>query len=194
MATASSLVGLLGGTRLAQNISALAVATTPMVIMQATSTQNDLVCGFFVAAVAFFAFKIGLQPNRWDKAYLSLAMALAIATKGTAYVLLPPFVIWALWVTYTSGGIRATLALGAMVGVAVLIFNSGHWIRNFELWSYPLGDPLELQFYKNQLHGLKETILSMVLNTLMHMGTPFVRINSFMEQTASRVSVWLGFP
>ena len=192
MATASSLVGVLGGTRLAQNMSALAVATTPMVIMQATSTQNDLVCGFFVAAVAFFAFKIGVHPNKWDRAYLSLALALAIVTKGTAYVLLPPFIIWALWVTYTTSGIRATLAFGQMALFAVLIFNSGHWIRNFELWGNPLGDPWLLEFYENQSHGLKEMTLSMLLNTLMHLGTPFVRINSFLEQTASVVSIWLG--
>ena len=192
MATASSLVGILGGTRLAQNISAMAIATTPMVIMQATSTQNDLVCGFFVAAVVFFAIKIGVQPNRWDRAYLSLALALAIATKGTAYVLLPPFMIWALWVTYKTSGIRATLAFGQMAALAVFIFNSGHWIRNFELWGYPLGDPWLLEFYENQSHGLKEMTLSMLLNTLMHLGTPFVRINSFLEQTASMVSIWLG--
>ena len=55
-----------------------------------------------------------------------------------------------------------------------------------------MGDPLELQIYNNQVHGVKETILSLILNTLMHMGTPFLGVNSILEQIARAVSDWLG--
>lgn len=192
MAVTSSMVKILGGSPWAQTISILAVATTPMVIMQATSTQNDVVCSFFVAAVAFFSFKLCLQPQKWDWAYLSLAVALAVASKGTAYAFLPPFIIWALWDTFRKNGIRAMLKLGVLIGFTVVLLNGGHWFRNFNLWGHPLGDPEWLGLYRNELYGLKELVQNVLLNTLLHLGTPFVRVNSFLDALASFTSSWTG--
>jgi dolichyl-phosphate-mannose-protein mannosyltransferase len=193
MAATGSIVKTLGGNAKAQCISVLAVATTPMVIMQATSTQNDLVCGFFVVAVALFSLRISLQRKPNDSLYLALAAALAVATKGTAYVFIPPFIIWALWQAYRKEGTRAMLGLGALVWITMLLINGGHWIRNFHLWGQPLGDPEWLELYRNHIYGLKQLGLSVLLNTLLHLGTPFVHVNSFLEQIASwAASAWAG--
>ena len=71
------------------------VATTPMIILQSTSTQNDLVCGFFVVAAAYFLFERLATSSTKHQLYFSLSVALAIATKGTAYLILTPFVAYA---------------------------------------------------------------------------------------------------
>ncbi|QOJ35634.1 MAG: hypothetical protein HRU82_12090 [Nitrospira sp.] len=80
----SLLVRILGGALLAQSLAALVVASTPMVILQSTSTQNDVVCRLFVVAAVYFAFERLTMSSKKAEWYLPLSVALAFATKGTA--------------------------------------------------------------------------------------------------------------
>jgi hypothetical protein len=58
----------------------------PQPLMQSTTTQNDLIETFFVGATAFFMVR-GLRDRSYgDMAIAALAVAMAIGTKGTAFV------------------------------------------------------------------------------------------------------------
>ncbi|MEU4772830.1 hypothetical protein [Micromonospora sp. NPDC023644] len=69
----------LGGGRRAQLLTAFVLATTPMVALQATSTQTDLVCAAWVACAGTLALD-GLRR----RAGLGAALALGAATGLTA--------------------------------------------------------------------------------------------------------------
>ena len=58
----------------------------PQPLMQSTTTQNDLIEAFFVVTTAFFMVR-GLRDRSYgDITIAALALAMAIGTKGTAFV------------------------------------------------------------------------------------------------------------
>jgi len=88
MIATSALAGELGATVRGQIITALLVATTPNAILQATGAKNDCVLSFWLLCVILFsrrALEPGQQP--WIAA---CAVALALLTKGTAYLFILP--------------------------------------------------------------------------------------------------------
>ena len=71
---AARITAQLGGGRRAQLLTAFVLATTPMVVLQATSTQTDLVCAAWVACAATLALDglrrragSGHAARRWGR-------------------------------------------------------------------------------------------------------------------------------
>ena len=188
----SLLVRLLGGALFAQSLAALVVASTPMVILQSTSTQNDVVCGFFVVAAVYFGFERVAAWSKKHEWYLPLSVALAFATKGTAYLILLPFVGYALIVVIKKEGFRAGFRLTGIMVLAILLLNIGHWSRNIGLWHHPLGDPQWLRQYQNESFGVSETLSNVVRNVALHLGTPSSKVNAFTEAVVQKIHEVLG--
>ncbi len=132
--------------------AALLVATVPMAILQSTSTQNDVVvAGYLLAAVFFLsrAFAADGAPFR-DLALGGAAVGVGLATKGTAYLLVTPFL--AVAGVAALGRImrrrererRAWAAgLGAAVALVILT-NVGFWARNARALGSPVGSAYEV--------------------------------------------------
>ena len=188
----SLLVRLLGGTLGAQSLAALVVASTPMVILQSSSTQNDVVCGFFVVVAVYFAFERLVTSSKEHEWYLPLSVALAFATKGTAYFILLPFVGYAMVGVMRQEGLRACSRLIGIMVLAILLLNVGYWARNFGLWHHPLGDPQWLVKYQNESFGMSETLSNVVRNLALHLGTPSSKVNAFTEALAQRIHSVIG--
>jgi Dolichyl-phosphate-mannose-protein mannosyltransferase len=186
MVSVSLLVRILGGASFAQSLAALVVATTPMIILQSTSTQNDLVCGFFVVTAVYFLFE-RLATSTKHELYFPLSVALAIATKGTAYLILAPFVAYAFIGVSKQEGIRGGVRLAGMLIIAALLLNAGHWTRNLSLWHHPLGDPKWLVQYQNESFGISETFSNVVRNAALHVVTPSERVNILTYSAVRRV-------
>ena len=91
---ASLIARQLGASARGQAFAALFCATTPMAILQASSTQNDLVTSLWLLAVASYALSWRREPGPWLAAGLGAALGLAVLTKITAYVLALPWVVW----------------------------------------------------------------------------------------------------
>ncbi len=132
--------------------AALLVATIPMAILQSTSTQNDLVLAGYLLAAAFFflrAFMAEGAPLR-DLALGGAAAGLALATKGTAYLLAIPLFGAAAGaalgrLTRSQGrGLRTwTAGLGAAAALAILP-SAAFWTRNTLSLGSPVGSPWEV--------------------------------------------------
>jgi hypothetical protein len=58
----------------------------PQPLMQSTTTQNDLIEAFFIASTAYFVVRGLRDRSRGDMIVAALALALAVGTKGTAFV------------------------------------------------------------------------------------------------------------
>lgn len=88
----SAIARSIGGGYASQVGAAVFIATLPMGILQASSTQNDLVIAFWVLCIAFQYLAWRKSPS-WSNALLfGLMVGLAILTKGTGYIYALPFV------------------------------------------------------------------------------------------------------
>jgi len=81
---AGEICRLIGGSALARGMTQLAVATLPMAILQASSTQNDLVASFFTATCVFFVLRLRHGQAEVFLIPAIMAAALAFHAKGTA--------------------------------------------------------------------------------------------------------------
>ncbi len=129
----------LGGARSAEAMGMLLTATLPMAILQASSTQTDLVMAFFAMASIHYLLRVRPDGAVCLVYGAVLAAALAMHAKGTALMLLSGFVI-----VYGSRIlIRARSfrffghALAALVLAGLLL--SGHLLRNVAAYSTPVG-------------------------------------------------------
>ena len=134
----SLIVRELGGDRRAQALSAAICATLPNAILQASGAKNDLVVAAGLTSFFYFAMRYGRHGAGADLAVASAAGALALFTKGTAYLFLPPLAIAVLVLSEKRGGMTFwNLALGG--AVATLLVNGPLYFRNIQLSGSPLG-------------------------------------------------------
>ena len=119
----SAIAGQMGlGTR-GQAFAALVCATLPNAILQASGAKNDFLLALWLVCAVYFSLKK-------DALNLGLAVGLAVATKATAYLFLPPLVLWLLLRDRRG-------ALSALAGV--LLLNTPQYVRNVRLSGSPLG-------------------------------------------------------
>jgi 4-amino-4-deoxy-L-arabinose transferase-like glycosyltransferase len=174
---ASLIARQLGARRSAQLLAALFVATLPMVIMQASSTQNDLLQGLWMLVLMYATLELRNQMS-WQALLLAGAgLGLAVLTKATSYVLIPPVVIffgviairqlgWGIW--------KAILGTG---GVALLIVAS-MMVRHTLLFGNPVGlAPNEGQT-TNAIFGPHVTLSNVMRNASLHVITPDKWVNA----------------
>jgi hypothetical protein len=77
---------LLGFAREPSAFAACLFVLLPQPVMQSTTSQNDLIEAFFMVSTAFFVVRGLRDRSRGDMAVAALALALAVGTKGTAFV------------------------------------------------------------------------------------------------------------
>ncbi len=138
-------------------------ASLPMAILQASSTQNDLVVSLWVTLLAY-AVLAYRETNRplWALS-AALAVGLALRTKGTAYMWAFPLGVWWLVLMVRRRAWR-------WIGIAALLAGSlvvGPWYRNVQVFGHPLGSPSVRSFYTVQRFSLR----GWVSNTLRHMAS-----------------------
>jgi hypothetical protein len=103
----------------------------PEPILQASSTQNDLVVALFVAAAAVFGMR-GLRDGALgDLVVAALAVGLAIGTKGTTLALLPSLAIIFAVTAWRARTARRVMAAGlAAAVVAVVALGAWGYVLN----------------------------------------------------------------
>ena len=129
---ASALAADLGASSRAQIITAILVATTPNAILQATGAKNDCVLSFWLLCVILFSRRaLEFKQPPWIAA---CAVALALLTKGTAYLFVLPILL-----AIVLPRIRQSAALIAASLLLTVLLNGPFYLRNFELSGNPLG-------------------------------------------------------
>jgi hypothetical protein len=187
-AVASSLVAReLGAGSRSQAGAAVFAVTAPMAVLQGSSSQNDLVAGFWLLGVAFFLL-LSLKGNV-SLAPLGFAacLGLALLTKGTSYLFAAPLVVWfAVVLTRRGTGARRPALLGALL---VLALNLPHWSRNLSLFGSPLGTGHGVL---NARAGAAALLSNAVRNLAIHLATPFPAANRGVEEAVAGFHRLLG--
>ncbi|MET8043280.1 glycosyltransferase family 39 protein [Micromonospora sp. NPDC005215] len=114
---AARITAQLGGGRRAQLITAFVLATTPMVVLQATSTQTDLVCAAWVACAATLVLDGLRRRTGWGTLLgLGAATGLTALTKTSGLIAVGPLlVLWGLAQLRLALATRAPAAGGSTV-------------------------------------------------------------------------------
>ncbi|MDZ4169202.1 MAG: hypothetical protein U1E26_06055 [Coriobacteriia bacterium] len=136
MLVAVSLIALrLGATTRGQWFATLTAATVPMAVLQAPTTQNDLMCAAWCLIAVYGVLGLvssfsnendtSVSTTAWTT-WAAGAAALAYLTKPTAVLLLAPFAVWLL-----LGPIRSTKPLRFLkitgLALATVLLLSGPW-------------------------------------------------------------------
>jgi hypothetical protein len=175
---ASLLAKDLGASRLGQGMAAVFAATLPMAILQASSTQNDLVVSFWLLVFAHFALRAWagkMELSGWLLAGGSLG--LAVLTKATALTVAFPLGLALALGAIARGRAQGARGLAAAALLALAV-NAGYMTRNLSLFGSPLGGD----------HGTVNTAFSPGLllsnvarNLSLQLLTPFPSWNARVE-------------
>ncbi|GII22248.1 hypothetical protein [Planosporangium mesophilum] len=143
---ASRVAAQLGAGRLGQLAAAFVVATAPAVVLEATSTQTDLLAAAWCACAATLAVGVAWsRSGASDTLLLGAALGLATLTKSTGMVVAGLMV--ALWFAVRAARVRSSRAAARLAGsglavtVAALAITGPFLARMAVTYANPLGPP-----------------------------------------------------
>ena len=197
---AGSLIGVtliaeqLGATPRGQVYAAAIAATIPMGILQASSTQNDYAAAFWLVCFVYFGFAFKCSGKMKDALAMGVALGIAILTKATIYIFAIPFLFWFSLSVLLKDRLSAIRPL-VTIAMIVLLLNSGHYIRNNDLYGSPLGPGQESEIgykYSNDIFTVQVLASNMIRNFAMNLGTPNYNTNVELDRFFYKVHEWIG--
>jgi len=133
----SKIAGHLGMNKKMQIITALFFATVPMAILQASSTQTDLVETFCIICMTERLLAWRKTGTLFESITFGIALGLSILTKGTAYPIAFPFVLY--FAVICIKYFRKRFIGGCLAAILCLLINMPHYTRNYMVFNNPLG-------------------------------------------------------
>lgn len=172
----------LGASSSGQVFAAVISVTIPMGILQGSSTQNDYVVSFWLVCFTYFAILLKESGKHLYSLAVGASLGLAILTKATTYIYAFPLMVWIGLSLIKSRRIKG-LWLIALILIIATVINFGHYSRNYNLYSNPLGPGQEGEDYKysNDVFTIASVTSNAIRNIGLHIGTPFERVNSLLE-------------
>jgi hypothetical protein len=191
---ASEIARLLGRSAFERRLATFVVATTPGLVLEATSTQTDVVAAFWVAVVAYLSLAEWVSPStEWTaSAWIGAALALAIGTKGTALPFGLPWLAVALVAILRARGVGATIRAIAVTTTAVVGLSAASWLRNLLVFNGPLG-PASVQTLLRPAGLDPATVIgNLAANLAIHLGTSWAAANAALEGAVRALHARLG--
>lgn len=183
MVASAGIALRIGGGLFAQLAATVVMGTIPMGILQASTTQNDLLHGLFLTAAFLGMIMVRKGLGAFAHGVMWLSIGLALLTKGLSYIWVPAIALVAFpWQhCLSSRGIKR-VALGMLV---VLLLNSGFWLRNAVSFGHPLAPVGEgpVKFAQFPVEKVSLTILvsNLTRNLFLHANAPFVDLRPYLQ-------------
>lgn len=161
---------------------AMLLFTIPNVVLQASSTQNDIVVSFFILSATGFAIKSFREDNITDYFYFGISVGLAMLTKGTAYIYLAPIILmfgFAIILKIFKSHKFSSISYAIMAALIAIALNTGQFYRNQQLSGNILGiSERENNRYINQTMDTEVLVSNFIKNASLHLGPyPLSRIS-----------------
>jgi hypothetical protein len=169
-----------GARGVGQGLAAIFVGSMPMAVLQASSTQNDLVAALWVVAAVVFGLRTLRGHSRSDAVLLALSLGLAAATKMTTVVFLAPFGIAWLVTMLRRGPIRPAVLRVVAVAAAVGLLAGPHLVRVADVWDSPFGPDGEAgedYTYLSDSFTASSMLSGVSRNLAIHLTTPWPELN-----------------
>lgn len=187
------IAGELGACPPGQIAAAFVAMTTPMAILQATSTQSDLT---ETAAVLLLVHTVLVDRRAppgdlGSAALVGLAVGLVTLTKSTGFIFALP--IMALWLAGRRAPVRRVISALGLVILFFLAINGPSFARNLTSWRSPLGPPSSSDMV-NDHFGAGLTILNAARLAGSELTTPSTRVNQQIVTWVNGLGDVLGIP
>jgi len=175
----------LGAGARGQALAAIASATIPEGILEASGPMNTYVISFWIVTSVVFLLDWNENPGWLNTVCVGLAAGLAMLTKGTAYVYLP-FLVMACWWMGTASTRILFLKRSPIFLIAILALNAPQFVRCYQLTGTPLGLPLPFSYPRVDVMmahvSLQGTAANIIRNVSLHFGTPTDTSNRLVER------------
>jgi len=168
-------------------IAFLFCLTIPSVVLQASTTKNDIVCAYFVITSVLFLIRTYHNPNVLSFSFLGITIGLGMLTKGTFYVFVFPTLLLFL-IFFLRDVIKqkkyTTILIGLISVFFIIIINIGYFSRNYSINQHILNiDDVEHKMYSNENMNTTLFISNLLKNVGLHMSYPFAeKYNSFITE------------
>lgn len=161
----SLIAHALGAGRRGQIISAVLCASIPVGILQASSTQNDYAAALWCTACVYFGLSWLSRPRNHTALMASLCLGLAVLTKSTSFLFLPPFFIWLTFKALRLHSRKFPAAAALLIAVPLLI-NAPQFLRNYNL----NGNMFSLTSESSSVTNAKHTPQAIISTALRYLG------------------------
>ena len=164
-----------------QLIAAVAITAMPMAILQASSTQNDLVVSSFIMAFALYMLRLRNNFSSVNLLLVAFSLGFALLTKGTAYIYCAALGLsLAVPIFLDCKNEKARLlrisAGLTLVVVFALLLNGGHLWRNYRLYGTPMP---KQEGFVNEDKSAKALLSNILRNGVLHLVTPFRQLTDY---------------
>jgi hypothetical protein len=183
MIVVSLIARELGGDRRAQVLAAVVSGTIETGILGASGTKNDYVLAYWVAASVLLLLRWKRGQSWAVTLGVGSAMALAVFSKGTAYLFLPPLVV-ACFFMWEWKARRAFLWRLPVFILLVAMVSGPLWARNYRFSGSPLGlpyfdgaGPNEGRMFGNKHITPTRSLANVIRNVGLNLAVPSKRIN-----------------
>ena len=154
----------------------LLLISIPAVVLQATTTKNDIITGFFILGAILYLFKIYRLNKKEDIILLSFIIGLGMLTKGTTYLFfLPVFIVFGILFLKQIVKEKNLFIIKNVhwIIVIVIAINLGHFQRNYSLNKDILNiDEQEAKNYSNEDLSITTTFSNILKNLALHIPYP----------------------
>jgi hypothetical protein len=151
----------------------LLAAALPMGVLQASSTQNELVAAFWLLHLFLSLKTCEGSPRLADSLFAGLSLGLLLATKGTAYLYAAPLLAVCFLRNLRNIGNLRALVITLLIGLAV---NAPYFARELAAFGTPLPSAGEALF--NGRHTPAALLSNLLKNGALELNGPFAWWNS----------------
>ena len=172
------LAEIAGANKKVQYLSFFISATIPILILQSSSSQNDVTVSFFIVMTAYFLLKNLKENDSSSATFSGVSIGEAILTKGTAYVFLFPICMyWGIMklikIYRNEAKFLTQFGFLTLLFIPFLLICGTFYYRNFILIDSPLGVSKELFYvYNNQSHSIPSFLSVLFRNISLHFSVP----------------------
>jgi hypothetical protein len=164
----SRIASKLGATRHTQLFASVCCATIPLGILEASSTQNDLVTAFWFVCFLNSALDLVNGTITWQSATLAGAsLGLVALTKTTGLLFAAPFLVWIGFSMYRRSGTRG-MTVPIWILFCTTVLTAPHLYRNWSTFGSFLEPPDELVTHRNQAYSPAAIASNIVRDIAVH--------------------------
>jgi len=151
-----------GFSRAVSLFSALVFALLIENLMQAITTQNDMLLTAYVGAVVYFLFAFKRSQHNKYLFWTGISLAIAAGVKASVFPVLPSLLIVS-WYTLKHEQAQTTrrhfqfLLFSSILAIIIFALPAGNW-ENYQLFGHPIG-PKEIRLQ----HSFENTPLSEII-------------------------------
>lgn len=186
----------LGGGRPAAWLGAWLCLTLPMAYHEASNAKNDLMGAFWTLVVMneVLRARAGNGSGPLAGVWAGAAVGLAVLTKSTAFLFLPPLLVAGVWFWGRDAGVRATGRTVVWAAIVASALTGPFFARNLAWYGTPLGvhraeDGGE---QANTVHRPWVLVSNGLRLAMQHLAAPSERWNGRLEKTVREFHAWAG--